>query len=310
MSREYDLYLHGHRACVKKAFEFIRDMIPSLIPEGQELALTQQICFNHDRSKNNEDEYEPYDEYFYGKNRAYQVIQDYEYAWLLHIHRNPHHWQYWILNHDDPDESETVLDMPDNYILEMICDWWSFSWKSENLYEIFAWYDKNGPYMKISDKTRKKVEFILERIRKVLDKLDNNDDIEHSGVKGMKWGVKNGPPYPIDRSEKESNIVTQSIRDGEVKTEINIDKQKRHTKLDHIPGRSYINGGCKYAQELVDKHCGKGEAILDRKGKWTNKERFIDDEIIGVHIDTNGAETSTKRGVIAYSKTGSHVYPA
>ena len=310
MSREYDLYLHGHRACVKKAFEFIRDMIPSLIPEGQELALTQQICFNHDRSKNNDDEYEPYDEYFYGKNRAYQVIQDYEYAWLLHIHRNPHHWQYWILNHDDPDESETVLDMPDNYILEMICDWWSFSWKSENLYEIFAWYDKNGPYMKISDKTRKKVEFILERIRKVLDKLDNNDDIEHSGVKGMKWGVKNGPPYPIDRSEKESNIVTQSIRDGEVKTEINIDKQKRHTKLDHIPGRSYINGGCKYAQELVDKHCGKGEAILDRKGKWTNKERFIDDEIIGVHIDTNGAETSTKRGVIAYSKTGSHVYPA
>lgn len=310
MSREYDLYLHDHRACVKKAFEFIRDVIPSLIPEGQELALTQQICFNHDRSKNNEDEYEPYDEYFYGKNRAYQVIQDYEYAWLLHIHRNPHHWQYWILNHDDPDESETVLDMPENYILEMICDWWSFSWKSENLYEIFDWYDKNSSYMKLSDKTRKKVEFILERIRKVLDELDNNDDIEHSGVKGMKWGVKNGPPYPIDRSEKESNIVTQSIRDGEVKTEINIDKQKRHTKLDHIPGRSYINGGCKYAQELVDKHCGKGEAILDRKGKWTNKERFIDDEIIGVHIDTNGAETSTKRGIIAYSKTGSHVYPA
>lgn len=310
MSREYDLYLQDHRDSVKKAFEFIRDKIPSLISEGQELALTQQICFNHDYSKNNEDEYNPYDAYFYGKNRSYQVIQDYEYAWLLHIHRNPHHWQYWILNHDDPDEAETIMDMPENYILEMICDWWSFSWRSENLYEIFDWYDKNGPYMKLSRKTRKSVEFILENIRKVLDELDNDKGIEHSGVKGMKWGVKNGPPYPIDRSEKESNIVTKSIRDGEVKTEINIDKQKRHTKLDHIPGRSYINGGCKYAQELVDKHCGKGEPILDRKGKWTNKERFIDDEIIGVHIDTNGAETSTKRGVIAYSKTGSHVYPA
>lgn len=310
MSRDYDLYLQEHRDGVKKAFEFIRDRIPSLVPVDQELRLTQQICFDHDRSKNNEDEYEPYDEYFYGKNRAYQVILDYEYAWLLHIHRNPHHWQYWILNHDDPDEAETIMDMPENYILEMICDWWSFSWRSENLYEIFDWYDKNGPYMKLSRKTRKSVEFILENIRKVLDELDNNKDIEHSGVKGMKWGVKNGPPYPINRSEKESNIVTQSIRDGEVKTEINIDKQKRHTKLDHIPGRSYINGDCKYAQKLVDKHCGKGEAILDRKGEWTNKERFTDDEIIGVHIDTNGAETSTKRGVIAYSKTGSHVYPA
>lgn len=185
MSREYDLYLQDHRDSVKKAFEFIRDRIPSLIPEGQELILTQQICFDHDRSKNNEDECEPYDGYFYGKNRSYQVIQDYEYAWLLHIHRNPHHWQYWILNHDDPDEAETIMDMPENCILEMICDWWSFSWRSENLYEIFDWYDKNGPYMKLSRKTRKSVEIILEKIRKVLDELDNDKDIEHSGVNGM-----------------------------------------------------------------------------------------------------------------------------
>lgn len=180
MSREYDLYLQDHRGSVKKAFKFIRDRIPSLIPEGQELALTQQICFGHDSSKYSEGEYDPYDAYdayFYGKNGSYQVIQDYEYAWLLHIHRNPHHWQYWILNHDDPDEAETIMDMPDNYILEMICDWWSFSWRSENLYEIFDWYEKNGPYMKLSRKTRKTVEFILERIRKTLDELDNGSDI-------------------------------------------------------------------------------------------------------------------------------------
>ena len=189
MSREYDLYLQDHRDSVKKAFEFIRDWISSLVPEGQGLVLTRQICFDHDRSKNIEDEYEPYDEYFYGKNRSYQVIQDYEYAWLLHIHRNPHHWQYWILNHDDPDEAETIMDMPENYILEMICDWWSFSWRSENLYEIFDWYDKNGPYMKLSRKTRKSVEIILENIRKALDELDNDKDIEHSGVKGMECGI-------------------------------------------------------------------------------------------------------------------------
>ncbi len=174
MSREYDLYLQDHRAGVKKAFEFIRDRIPSLIPEGQELALTQQICFNHDDSKIILDEYEPYDTYFYGKNKSYQVIQDFEYAWLRHIHRNPHHWQYWVLNHDDQNELESIMDMPENYILEMICDWWSFSWNSGNLYKIFDWYEKNGSRMKLSDKTRKKVEFILERIRKVLDELDND----------------------------------------------------------------------------------------------------------------------------------------
>lgn len=225
MSREYDLYLQDHRDGVKKAFEFIRDRIPPLVPVDQELRLTQQICFDHDRSKNNEDEYEPYDEYFYGKNRSYQVIQDYEYAWLLHIHRNPHHWQYWILNRDDPDEAETIMDMPENYILEMICDWWSFSWRSENLYEIFDWYDKNGPYMKLSRKTRKSVEIILEKIRKVLDELDNDKDIEHSGVKGMKWGVKNGPPYPIDHNEVILNTNSSSDRITKIKR-VNMAEEK------------------------------------------------------------------------------------
>ena len=38
-------------------------------------------------------------------------------------------------------ELETILEMPYDYIIEMICDWWSFSWQSGNLYEIFKWYE-------------------------------------------------------------------------------------------------------------------------------------------------------------------------
>nr|DAE02562.1 MAG TPA: hypothetical protein [Siphoviridae sp. ctmYS12] len=29
------------------------------------------------------------------------------------------------------------MDMPYNYIIEMICDWWAFSWNKGNLQEIF-----------------------------------------------------------------------------------------------------------------------------------------------------------------------------
>lgn len=32
--------------------------------------------------------------------------------------------------------------------------------------------------------------------------IPNDDDIEHHGVKGQKWGDKNGPPYPLSRQKK------------------------------------------------------------------------------------------------------------
>ena len=133
--------------------------------------------------------------------------------------------------------------------------------------------------------------------------------LQHHGVKGQKWGVKNGPPYPIDKSEKRDIIVKNAIDSGEVSKTINREKQMRHTKSNHTPGRSYLNGELDYAKELVDKYSGKGKAIMDRNENWTHKETFDAPDIIGIHVDTNGIETATNKGVIAYSKTGTHVYP-
>lgn len=125
-------------------------------------------CFNiireHDASKYSKEEYGPYDEYFYGKNKSYEVVQDFNKAWLHHIHNNPHHWQHWVLNNDDPEKGEIIIDMPDCYIIEMICDWWSFSWKKGELNEIFDWYNKRKYYMKLNDYTRGRVESILNAI--------------------------------------------------------------------------------------------------------------------------------------------------
>ena len=41
-------------------------------------------------------------------------------AWLLHIHRNPHHWQYWVLINDNPEEGENLIEMPYNYIIGLV----------------------------------------------------------------------------------------------------------------------------------------------------------------------------------------------
>ena len=171
MSVRYDDYLREHKNNVFKAFEWLCLNTPEVFPNQACQQTAEYNCsYLHDDSKEQLDEYDAYDEYFYG-NRSYQVVQDFNKAWLLHIHRNPHHWQYWVLINDDPNEGIKCIDMPDEYIIEMICDWWSFSWKSGNLNEIFTWYDEHKAHMKLSDYTRKRVEFILDTIKTKLEEV-------------------------------------------------------------------------------------------------------------------------------------------
>lgn len=168
MSREYDLYLEQHKGNVAKGFRWIKENLPELIIDIPGVDYEHQICFEHDLSKSNLDEYEAYDAYFYGGNRSYHVVEEFRYAWLKHICNNPHHWQYWVLINDEPNEGEIPLDMPYNYILEMICDWWAFSWNSGDLTEMFDWYEAHKDYMKLSPRTRRNVEYILDKVREKL----------------------------------------------------------------------------------------------------------------------------------------------
>ena len=165
MSREYDLYLEQHKKAVADGFYWIKKNLPELVIDIYGVDYEHQIASDHDTSKTNLDEYVPYDLYFYGGNRSYQVVQDFNYAWLKHIHRNPHHWQYWVLNNDEPTQGQIILEMPYQYILEMICDWWAFSWRSGDQTEIFTWYDNHKDYMKLGERTRVTVEDILARIK-------------------------------------------------------------------------------------------------------------------------------------------------
>lgn len=301
----YDDYLVRHKSNVKKGYEWIQENLPELLAGSFDYEW--QIMFSHDDSKYSPDEYEAYDKYFYGGNKSYSVVQNFRKAWLLHIHRNPHHWQHWVLINDDPKEGEIILEMPYNYIIEMICDWWAFSWSKGNLTEIFDWYAEHAEYMKLALDTRKEVENILNKIQDKLEK-NNNSELIHYGVKGMKWGVRNGPPYPLDKSKKRDTIVLDAIRSGKVSKTINPAKQMRHTRTHHLPGRSYLDGDLKFAQDLIDQYFGTGNPIVVN-GKWTNRERITADIDIGLYVDIYGNETRSNKAIIIYSKTGTHIYP-
>jgi hypothetical protein len=161
IENKYKKYLFDHINNVTKGFSWIMQHFPEL---GMQVDIEQ--LQNHDNSKFDDEEFIPYAEYFYGE-KTDEVEEDFNYAWNHHQKNNPHHWQYWVLINDE--DGTKCLDMPLNYMVEMICDWWAFSWNKGNLYEIFDWYKKNKKKMMLSDTTRVFVEDTLYRIKEVLD---------------------------------------------------------------------------------------------------------------------------------------------
>ena len=172
MSAEYDNYLTDHISNVHNAAEW---MIAHGIVDADSVDDLRALVSEHDGSKYATIEYEAYDAYFYGhRERTKQVIDDFNYAWLEHIHKNAHHWQHWVLIED---EGHTIaIEMDKVYVYEMISDWWSFSWNSDNLYEVFNWYAKHEKKMILHENTRKLVEDILDKINAFLDQEEENAD--------------------------------------------------------------------------------------------------------------------------------------
>lgn len=187
MSQKYDEYLKNHIENVQKGYQWLRTNLPDIFEIYTDADEIIHSISLHDQSKYKPDEYEAYDAYFYGDEKNTAIERAFNKAWLLHIHRNPHHWQYWVLINDDPSEGTICLEMPFHYIIEMICDWWAFSWQKKDLSEIFTWYDEHSPYIKLAPKTREIVEEILWELR---GRLGYNT-LAHHGIKGQKWGVSN-----------------------------------------------------------------------------------------------------------------------
>jgi len=123
----------------------------------------------HDLSKWRPSEFIPYARFFYGdypeELNMYEKIyhwtlktkkdiqHDFDVAWLKHIHRNPHHWQYWILLEDSG--GEIAMEMPEKYVKEMLCDWWGASVATGNGGNSKDWYEKVKKDTKMADSTQK-----------------------------------------------------------------------------------------------------------------------------------------------------------
>jgi len=117
----------------------------------------------HDLSKFSPSEWKPYSETFYnknGSNKKYKSNEGFDKAWLKHIHRNKHHWQYWVLRNDGGKVSTLI--MPRKYVLEMVADWMGAGKAITGEWEYSDWYSKNKDKIVIHEATRALVEALIE----------------------------------------------------------------------------------------------------------------------------------------------------
>lgn len=150
-------------ACFKRARH-----CPSLIWRG----------IVHDLSKLRPSEWSPYVEAFNGRGailrakrkashlnpkelaEAEKIQAAFDAAWLKHQRRNPHHWQYWVLQEDSGAIKE--LEMPLADMLEMLADWEgagrAITGKAGTTPD---WYERNRDKIRLHWRTRRLVDDAL-----------------------------------------------------------------------------------------------------------------------------------------------------
>jgi hypothetical protein len=118
----------------------------------------------HDWSKLTPAEWTAYVQRFYGGRPGVPVTGDdapaFRAAWLHHQHRNPHHWQHWVLRQDDG--LLVALQMPEPFVREMVADWMGAGRAITGRWSADEWYRNGaGAAMDLHPETRTLAERLL-----------------------------------------------------------------------------------------------------------------------------------------------------
>jgi hypothetical protein len=152
---EYKQYVVDHKARVEQFADWLLEHCPEVLDEVDP-DIFWDLIKAHDESKFSEEEFEPYAQKWFGDKKK---TREYELAWEHHWSNNEHHPEYWLGE-----------DMPYIYILEMLCDWGSFSIASGDLGELSEFYynkAKEDTEKNLSEATKEIIEDILVKINSV-----------------------------------------------------------------------------------------------------------------------------------------------
>lgn len=124
--------------------------------------LAEHQIMAHDLSKYTLAEFPHYARQFKGPAND---PDGFAYAWMNHIHHNPHHWQHWIFPDGHTPKGSNVqngvMQMPSNYVVEMVADWMGASKAYTGSWDMSDWLFKNLPKIKLHSQTHVLLENIL-----------------------------------------------------------------------------------------------------------------------------------------------------
>lgn len=268
MSIEYDEYLKQHIRNVQNGLNWMNDNLD--VDRDIRYAIGEALWRSHDESKYTTKEYRAYDAYFYGGNRSYNVVNDFNYAWLHHIHNNPHHWQYWVLINDDEKDGTVALEMPKTYVAEMIADWWAFSWKSKKYGDIFEWYDRHKDRMILHKNTRKLVEELLDKLEtKLIDICWLKENWRDEKRQNAESNLEEEPKV----MEIDANTKEEPVEHSDISKELEEDDEHKYgvpeIKKFPMPDADHVKSAIRFFNYIDPRHEKElAKAILGRAEEY------------------------------------------
>ena len=158
---KYHMYINSQIKAVNdmyaRSINAFKDVFPAVYSDASQIRELKRNLEFHDSSKTSYNEFWPYAMKFFPfaeEEKALEKFKDgFKLAWLHHAHHNPHHPAYWALADDD---KLIIYDMPDIYIIEMLCDWMAMS-KYYNSTTLSYWESDSAKKLPMSDYTKSKV---------------------------------------------------------------------------------------------------------------------------------------------------------
>ena len=124
-------------------------------------------------------------------------------------------------------------------------------------------------------------------------KCSNGDELYHHGIDGQQWGVRNGPPYPLDKSNytwKEKRALKKARKE--------MRKSRRNLK--------------KNVSLMSDEGVNKYNERLEAEKKLHRNLRYDDkvaqgEEAVGKFLSTTGGKVMSVVGTAAAVYAGSQI---